>query len=66
MKIAGIVIGSILVVLALIGIPEDIALLKEKDLPYMVGRFSCLGCELVGGGLLLFFCIRGLNREAGN
>lgn len=64
MKIVGIVFGALLIVLALSSIPGVLAQIGKKDDAFVTGQFAYVGCEGVGGALLVFYCIRGLIRES--
>jgi hypothetical protein len=64
MKIAGLIVGIILVLIGLSSAPGALMHFKDEDVGVVLGRLTCVGCEVLGGGLLIFFCIRGVIRDS--
>jgi hypothetical protein len=65
MKIAGIVVGSLLLMVGLSSLPRLVGHIGNEDVFVLLGRFSCLGCEILGGSAIIFYGIRGL-IQSGN
>lgn len=36
---------------------------KDEEFGVVIGRLICVGCEIVGGGLLIFLSVRGIMRD---
>ena len=64
MKIVGMLIGIALVLIGLVSVPGALLHFKDEDAGVVIGRLTCVGCEIIGGGLLIFFCIRGMIRDS--
>lgn len=58
MKIAGIVIGSLLLLLGLSRVPNLVSLMGNEDDAKLLGRAIVIGAEIVIGGCLLAYGIR--------
>jgi hypothetical protein len=64
MKVACIVIGSLLLLLGLSRVPNLLSFIDQEDEAKLFGRVIVVGAEVVIGAGLVFFGVRGKRKSS--